>query len=239
MLALLVGLMSGLGGETLLFFQRQCRLVEDTLREDFRVLLYLKSDLEPGKQKVLEEKLRALPDVDDVRAVSGQEQLAALKREDPELVDAVTLIGDNPLTPAFEVRLGEGGIAHVAQWIAQAGALADFADVRYKPAQVQAILQSQFYARFIDLALAALVCLLAALALAGLWSAGKTAAKSAALPVVLASGGGALLGVGAVCLMAVPMRAVSPWWGWPSAGAQLALLAGSCAAGWVLCARHD
>ena len=144
-LSILVGLIAGLGGETLLFLQRQCRLVEESMREDFRVLLFLKDDLDEGRQKVLEERLRALPDVDDVRAVSRQEQLAALKREDPELVESVALLGDNPLTPAFEVSLGEAGVSRVAQWLSQAQPLADWADARYKPAQVQAILQAQFY----------------------------------------------------------------------------------------------
>jgi hypothetical protein len=241
-LCVLLGLVAGLGGETLLFMQRQCRVVEESLRDDFRVLLFLRADLDDGKQKVLEERLRSLPDVDDVRGVSRQEQLAALKKDDPELIESVALIGDNPLMPAFEVRLGEAGIAKIAQWLTQAQPLADWADVRYKPAQVQAILQAQLYARFLDLALAALVCLGAALALAGIWSAGRAGSlllrREGALAALLTALG-AVGGVGLVCLMVLPLRSVAPWWGWPTVGGQLALLAGSSAAGWVLCARAE
>lgn len=240
-MCLLVGLVAGLGGETLLFLQRQCRVVEESLRDDFRVLLFMRADLGEGKQKVLEEQLRALPDVDDVRAVSRQEQLSALKKEDPELVESVALIGDNPLMPAFEVRFNESGVSRVSQWIMKASALADFADVRYKPAQIQAILQAQFYARFLDLALAALVCLGAALALAGIWSAGRSGAllrREGALAAGLTAAG-CVAGAGLVCAMVLPLRALAPWWGWPPVAGQAALLAGASAAGWVLCARSE
>jgi hypothetical protein len=242
-LCALVGLLAGFGGETLLFVQRQCRAVEAGLREDFRVMLFLSSDMDAGKQKVIEEQLRALPDVDDVRSVSRQEQLSELRRDDPELVDSVALIGDNPLMPAFEVRLGEGGVAKIAQWLAQAQPLADWADVRYKPAQVQAILQAQFYARFLDLALAALVCLAAALALAGVWVMGKHHGHgawrrhgftAAAVSAAGAAAGGALVGV-----MVLPLKALAPWFSWPTLGGQLALLLAAGSAGWVLCARPE
>ena len=161
----------------------------------------------------MSERLRALPDVDDVRAVSRQEQLASLKREDPELVESVALLGDNPLTSAFEVSLGEVGVSRVAQWLSQAQPLADWADAR-KPAQVQAILQAQFYARLLDLA-PGLVCLGAALMLAGVWSSGRAGLRTARRATLESLGGrgGAAPPPGPYCLMVLPMRAVSPWWG--------------------------
>ncbi len=165
-----VGAAVGLGGETLAMLQRQCVRVEQTLHDDFRVVLFLKSDLEEGKQQVLEEQLRALPDVEDVRAVSRQDALEALRREEPELVQAVAFLSDNPLQPAFEVKLDEAGLGKLPQWLTQASALADWADVRYKPSQVEAALQAAFYARFIGVALSGLVCLVSILALAGLWT---------------------------------------------------------------------
>src|SRR5438874_11602564 len=99
-----VGAAVGLAGETLLLLQRQCARVEQTLRDDFRVVLFMKADLEEGRRKVLEEQLRALPDVEDVRALSKQDALDALRREEPELVESVSFLSDNPLDPGFEIK---------------------------------------------------------------------------------------------------------------------------------------
>lgn len=241
LLSAALGVAVGVAGETLLFMRTQSRAVERSLRDDFRVLLYLKSDADAGKLKVLEEQLRALPDVEDARAVSKQEQLAALRRDDPELVESVLLVGDNPLQTAFEVRLGEGAVAQVGQWLLRARALADFSDARYKPSQVQAILQAQFYARFLDVALAALVCLGAGAAALGLWLLRlRPAGKPGESFWLLAAGGlGAVAGAAAIGVVVLPMRELSPWWAWPPAGAQAALVLAAAASGWVLCSRAD
>jgi hypothetical protein len=150
-------------------------------------------------------------------------------------------VGDNPLTPALEVRLGEGGIAHVTEWLARAQTVADFSDARYKPSQVQAILQARFYARFIDLALAAVTCALAALLLAGLWAARRASSwlsRERAWPAA-ASALGAAAAACAIGLLLLPMRSLTPWWDFPGAVAQALLVAASAGTGWVLCARAE
>jgi len=86
-----VGLLGGLGGETLLFLQRQSARIEQVMEDDFRLVLFLKKEPQDGKQKVLEDRLRALPDVADARYVSRQEAMAELRRQDPELVESVGL----------------------------------------------------------------------------------------------------------------------------------------------------
>lgn len=237
LLAFLLGLIAGLGGETLLFLQSQTARVAYSLRDDFRVLLFLKGDLDDGRQKVLEEKLRALPDVEDARYVSRREALAALRREDPELVDSIALLGDSPLNPAYEVRLAGSAIGRLPQWLAEAGAVWDWADARYKGAQARAMLQAEFYGHVIDLALSAIVCLTALLALTALWSG-----RGQGLPpleALLAGAGGAAAGAALTALMVLPMRVLTPWWSWPSGARQAALLAASGIAGWVLCRRGD
>ena len=239
--AALLGLAVGVSGETLLFLQRQARVVEQALEQDFRVLLFLRADADDGKLKVLAEQLRALPDVDDVRPVGRQEQLSDLRRDDPELVESVMLVGDNPLTPAFEVRLAEGGIGRVTEWLTRAQSVADFADARYKPAEVQAILQARFYARFIDLALAAAVCALAALVLAGLWAARRAKSlwtRQSGWPAA-ASAVAAAVAAALVAALLLPMRGLSAWWDFPGALAQALLVAAAAGAGWALCARPE
>src|SRR4051812_33950795 len=124
-LAFLFGVLAGLGGETLLFLERQCGRIEDVLREDFRLILFLNSDLEAGRQKVVEEQLRAMPQVQSARFVSRQEAISALRRDDPELVESVVSLAENPLNPSFEVKLRPGAIGSVADFIRGAEPLAN------------------------------------------------------------------------------------------------------------------
>ncbi len=241
---LLLGMAAGVGGESLLFLERQCESVERSLRDDFRVVLFLRKEPEEGKRKIIEERLRALPEVEDVRGVSKAEALANLRRADPELAESIVLVGENPLQSAFEVKLADSGLGRVEDWINSAQSLAEWSDVRYKPAQVEMILQAQFYGRFLSLALSAVVCLAAAMALSWLWSLGKRGGHGwpwrrkelteGSAHAALAAAG-AVLGGALVFLLVLPMRQLSPWWSWPPPASQAALLLCVAVAGWVLC----
>jgi len=247
-LASLLGLSAGLGGESLLFLEGQCGRIETSLRDDFKVVLFLRNDLDEGKRKILEEQLRAFPEVEDVRGVSKQEALANLKRADPELVDSIILVGENPLHSAYEVRLGEAGIGRLEDWLSRAQELADWADIRYKPSEVEAILRVQFYGRFLSLALSAIACLVAAMALGGLWSTGRRGGRGgfkgraelahSGLHAIMGAAGAAV-GACAVFLMVLPMRQLSSWWAWPSSSSQMGLAVCAAVIGWVLCVDGD
>jgi len=247
------GLISGLIGETILFVDRQCERIENALKDDFRVVLTLKDDLDEGKQEILEDRLRALEGVEEVQRVSAEESLEAMKRDDPELVDSVGILGGNPLPVSYEVRLNDHGLGRISQWISQAEPLADWGDILYKPEQAQAILQAQFYGHLIALVIDAAVCLMALLALMVVWSraAGEPHPHShhphaashratmwaEAYPWILSGGiaaGAALLGTVLVFLLAIPMRGLNPWWIWPSGWAQLLLVAVSSIFGLVI-----
>src|SRR3954470_17531678 len=84
---------AALAAQTLLLVEGQCRRLESALRDDFRVVLFLRGPLDDGKLKVLEEKLRASPDAAEVRYVSPEESLASLRKDDPEMVDSIALVG--------------------------------------------------------------------------------------------------------------------------------------------------
>lgn len=224
--------------------ERQCWNIERALRDDFRMLLFLRDELAESKQKVLEDKLLALPDVEEARYVSRREALADLRREDPELVQSVSLLGENPLSPAYEVRFAPGGFGNVPRWLALAAPLADWAEVRYKGGQIRAILQAQFLGHFLNLAWSAVICLTALMGLTGLWSVVRKpkgwAWRWAHSPAALAAGAaGAAGGAGLAALTALPMKILNPWWAWPSAGRQGVILMGAAVAGWLLCAHGD
>lgn len=240
--AFLVGAAAGLAGATLLLLQRQCARVERSLRDDFRVVLFMKAELGEGPGKVLEERLRALPSVEDVRAVSKRDALEALRREEPELVASLSFLSDNPLNPAFEVKLAPDALGGLPQWLEQAQALADWADIRYKAVEVEAILQAAVFSRFIGVALSALVCLTAFLALAGLWAGRGWAVNARVLShmdAALCAAGGAAFGVLAASGLALPLRSAAPGWAWPSGWQHAAVLVCAATAGWVLCGLRD
>ncbi|MBI4377206.1 MAG: hypothetical protein HY549_12250 [Elusimicrobia bacterium] len=239
--AFVIGLAAGLSVETLLFLKEQCRSLEEALQQDFRVLLFPQPDLPEEKAKVLEERLWAVPDVQEVRWVSRHEALERLRGENPELLEAVTVLGENPLSSGFEVQPSPRALARAGDWLAQIEESGDWADIRYKPAQVRVFLQAQFYRHFITLSLSGLLCLGALAGAWGLWLAvgASKAWRAALLPIGLAAGG-VLLGVGLTVALALPMRLLTPWAAaWPGWLSQLGLLIGACAAGWAICGTVD
>lgn len=223
---------AGLAGETLLLAERHCSKLEASLRDDFRVVLFLRGSLEESRAKVLEEKLRAAPEVADVRFVSADDALAALKRDDPELVESVALVGGNPLPSAFEVRPAPESFTHLGAWLDGAQRLAEWSDVRYKPGQVQAILRLRFYSRLLRMTLSTLLCLVAGIALIVL-ATGAKSGHGARKTVLWAAAGGA---AGLLCAIAIasPLRREERMWAWPAPLAQAALLAACATLGWSL-----
>jgi cell division protein FtsX len=224
---------AGLAGETLLLAERHCTRLESSLRDDFRVVLFTRASLEEARVKVLEEKLRAAPEVADVRFISADEALAALKRDDPELAESVALVGDNPLPAAFEVRPTPESLTHLSAWVGGVQRLADWSDVRYKHGQVQVILRLRFYTYFLRMTLSTLLCLLTGLALGALSTSVRAGGAGRREPVLWATAGGA---VGALLAVAIswPLHRDELLWAWPQPFAQIALLAACATLGWSL-----
>lgn len=223
---------ASLAAQTLLLVEGQCRKLETALRGDLRVVLFLRGPIDEPKRLVLEEKLRASPDVADVRYVSPDEGLAALRREDPELVDSVAVVGENPLPGAFEVSPAPEALPRLAAWIGSAQELADWSDVRWKPAQVQAVLRARLYGRWLRLTLSTLLCAAAALTLWALLGSLDERSRDRRLPLAGALGGAA--GLALAALVAWPLRRDGVLWAWPAAWTQAALVAACAALGWSL-----
>lgn len=225
----------GLAGETLLLAERHCSRLEQSLRDDFRVVLFLGAPMEEARAKVIEEKLRSAPEVADVRYVSADDALAALKREDPELAESVALVSDNPLPAGFEVRPAPESFTHLGAWLDGAQRLAEWSDVRYKPDQVSAILRLRFYARLLRMTLSTLLCLAAGLALAVVgWPLVTAKSKPHhdwAVPVWWAAAGGAT-GAALALAIAWPLHRDELLWAWPQPLAQAALVAACAVLGW-------
>jgi len=225
---------AGLAGEILLLAERHCTRLETSLREDFRVVLFTRAPLEEARAKVIEEKLRAAPEVADVRFVSADEALAALKRDDPELVESTALVGDNPLPSAFEVTPTPESLTQLGAWIDDARRLSDWSDLRYKPGELQVILRLRFYSRLLRMVLSTLVCLLAGVALAALASTVNAQASRERNRLALWSAAGGAAGLLFALAISWPLRRDELLWAVPSAFSHLSLLAACATLGWSL-----
>lgn len=223
---------AGLAGETLLLVESHCSRLEESLRDDFRVVFFARPTLEAARVKVLEEKLRAFPEAAEVRYVAADDALAALKRDDPELAESVALVGDNPLPSAFEVRPAPEAFTRLGAWLDEARGVADWADVRWKPGQVQAILRLRFYSRLLRVTLSTLLCLCAGLALAALAGTAKAGFVRRA-PAAWAGAGG-IAGLLAAVAVSWPLRRDELLWAWPALPAQVVLVAVCATIGWSL-----
>jgi hypothetical protein len=223
---------AALAAQTLLLVEGQCVRLESALRDDFRVVFFLRGPLEDSKLKILEEKLRAAPEAADVRYVAPEEALAAMRREDPELADSVALVGDNPLPGAFEIRPAPEALPRLAAWIGTAEALGEWSDVRWKPAQLQAILRARMYAHWLRLILSTLFCAGAALALWALFGSLHGRVRDRRLAWSGTMGGTA--GLALAALAAWPLRRDGLLWVWPAPWTQAALVAACGGLGWSL-----
>jgi cell division transport system permease protein len=227
----LLGAVLGLGGESLLLLERQVVSFAAKLGDDFRVVLFMKADAPESKRDLIEEKLRALPGVSEVDFVSRGQALARLRLEEPELAEAAGLLSDNPLRSAFEVKLNEEGLSSLSQWLVQGQAVEDWADVRYKAQEAETAAQAVFYARFLELVLSALACLVSVMVFIGLWFF----LRGRRWPLRVGSSAvmGACAGVAAAVLLALPLRVASPFWNWPGVWAQALLILSASVSGWM------
>lgn len=231
LLTLLVAVMAGMAGESLILVRAQVGRFERLLRDDFQVIMFLRDEPTPGQEKILQEKLQALPEVQAALFIPRDEALATLRREDPELVDSITWIGENPLHSAFAVRPTPAGLKSFPQWLAAARGAADWADLRYRPGQARAILQAQLYGHFLSLLLSALLCSVALILTLALWRMSRPGLW-AAVPAIAWSAVGAAAGMALALAAAWPARQYLPWWELPLVSRQLVTWAAcACSAG--------
>lgn len=223
-------LLGGLLGESLLFLERQSGKAAELLLADFRAVVFLKPGVGEDRVKVVSDKLRALGSIEDLRYVSRDEAFAGLRRADPELVDSIALLGENPLQPAIEARFAEGSVGRTAQWVESAYSLGEVSEIRYKSAQVRAILQAQFYRHFLRLILDMALLIVAIVLAYTLWSAGPSHPDRENGVRAFSAAVGAAGGMMAAYLLVWPLRGLYAWWAWPSISSQALLLIGAATA---------
>ncbi|MFA5139066.1 MAG: permease-like cell division protein FtsX [Elusimicrobiota bacterium] len=237
---MVLGFVLGLMTEGLLFLRGHCARAEFLLLEDFRVLAFVSPGVSTSRRKLMEEELLALPATESLRYVSPEESLAEMESDDPTLSQSVAVLGDNPLPGALEVQLIPERLPGLKGWLKDAERIDGIAEVVYKQRQFEAIVQLQFYRRFMALVLSLAACvwgfavawLLARAGLRpgalvqGLWPWGDMLRRAAA------GGAGTAAGAAAALLAALPANSGALLHAWPAAWLQAALVfSGAVAAG--------
>ncbi len=223
---------AALAAHALILAERQCARLESALGDDFRVVLFLRAGIDDARRAVIQEKLRAMPEVADARYVSPDEGLAAARRDDPDLIDSIALVGGNPLPGAFEIRPAASALPRLADWLDSLSSN-DWSDVRWKPAELQAILRARLYGHWLRLVLSSLACAWALLCLGALSSAGRVKPHERARAAAAGSVGGAA-GLGFAALACAPLARDGLLWSPPPAWALAAIVAATTALGWSL-----
>lgn len=234
----LAATVAGLLCEALLILAAQARTLEASVREDFRIVAELEAGVDPDRRGVAEERLLALPGTEAVDFISPKRAVERLAESDPAFTQAVALIGENPVPGFFEVRLAAESVVQAAEWVKTAEAIPELAEIIFSAPAARAIVELQFYARWVRLILSAAACLAGGAAAAGLWGAwragvlGVGARRCAGTAMATAAGWS--FGAIVAAMAAWPAGAWAPVWPAPAEQAGAFFLTVLCALSWRL-----
>jgi cell division transport system permease protein len=96
-----------LEGSFLLVFSN-LNAVVDRLTRDVEISAYLHDDASQAIVASLGDRLKRLPEVEDVRFVSKAEALEVFQRQNPEDKALLDELGENPLPASYQVKLAPG-----------------------------------------------------------------------------------------------------------------------------------
>jgi septal ring factor EnvC (AmiA/AmiB activator) len=237
----LIGASMGLLAETVLVLRAQTSAVEAWLRDDLRIIVFMKDGVSAARRTVAEEKLRALDGVAAARTVTSEQSLEEFASGDPDIARSAAFLGTSPLPDAVEIRLSDEGLRRLPDWLNRAEAIEEVGDIVYKPLEVQAVLQVQLYRKLLTLALTlALTLWLFALA-SRLWAraADGTAPAAGSIRSTLTAGLGTAFGAGILVALMMPVQHRGAVPAWPPLWAQAAMLLAGAVAGWLLHPVHS
>jgi cell division transport system permease protein len=116
----------------MLFFRNADEIL-NSWQEGVRIMAYLADGLEPGRISSLEQEIERLDGVSDVRFVSKDEGLKALRAQMEHQGSILENLGGNPLPDALDIRLTAAAqsVASLERLAAQLEALDGIAAVEY------------------------------------------------------------------------------------------------------------
>ncbi len=230
-----LGTLLGLSGETLLLLRGQSAHLESSLRDDFRVTVFLSPGFSEDVRKSLGDTLRDYPEVTEVEFISSDRALATLRVEDPALVASVSWLGESPLPASFELRLDPEGLVRLPDWAEMISGLSGVTEASYPAGRLEAILHAQLYGRYLNLVLGIMGCAGVIVCLSGLgFPAGRGSRVGGWMAILLGAAAGVMAGIGLSCLILYPLRHAHDLWVWPAASEQGILLAGAVLSAWAV-----
>ena len=243
--AFLLGIILGLGGETLLLSKTAAARFSDNLRKDFRVLFFMPEKSLPQTLLSAQKSVDEIPGTQSSILISPEKALSILKKEDPELAQNLSFLPTNPIEPIIEATLNKKGLLSFQSWMSQAAARQKWTEMRYQPEELKSILRLGLYLRFLNVALTALLCLSSLLLILGVLFPLMVFSKRSPhkmielLSLSAKTFGICLLGV---CLggifsaaFAWPLGRAVEWWGWPTLLTQAIFIVPTALSGAILC----
>lgn len=243
--AFLLGIILGLGGETLLLSKTASRRFADNLSKDFRVLFFMPENSSPQTLLSAQKSVGAITGTQSSVLISPAKALSILKQADPELAQNLSFLPTNPIEPIIEATLNKKGLLSFQSWMAQAAAQQKWTEIRYQPEELRSILRLGLYLRFLTVALTALLCLSSLLLVLGVifplmvFSKRSPRKMIELLSLSAKTFGICLVGV---CLggifsaaFAWPLGRAVEWWMWPSLVAQAIFIIPAALSGAILC----
>ncbi len=243
--AFLLGIILGLGGETLLLSKTASGNFADNLRKDFRVLFFMPEKSLPQTLLNAQKSVGEIPGTQSSILISPKKALSILQKEDPELAQNLSFLTANPIEPMIEATLNKDGLLSFESWISQAAALQKWTEIRYQPEELKSILRLGLYLRFLTVALTALLCLSSLLLVLGVlfplivFSKRSPHKMLELLSLSAKTFGVCLIGVciGGIfsAAFAWPLGRTVEWWRWPTLLTQAIFILPTALAGAILC----
>lgn len=224
--------------EALLFLFFQAGKINALFKDDFRVVFTRSAAEKNIPAETIKKNLETLKGVESVEFISARKRLDDLRVEDMEFSQAVAVLGKNFLPDTFEVRLKEKTFGRFGAWLEDARRVEGVSAIKYKNAEVHAVVHTLFYRNFMYMCFAFFCAALALMAIMVLTYGmnGALIAESARkdAPWFVAGVFGSAAAVFLAYAAVYPIKNLSPIWTWPGPGWHSLVMFSGGLTGWLL-----
>ncbi|MBO7238302.1 MAG: hypothetical protein J6U96_03300 [Elusimicrobiaceae bacterium] len=141
------------------FVQLQISMYHHSLAKDFKVLLPVTEPLENDALNAMGAAISSLPQVRSVKLFSPQDGLKVLQAKNPQLAEALVVLGREPVPTYFELRLTNGAISAIEAFTQQLVTQYPQLSVKYSQQQADMVLHSGLCLRTLNIAAALILVL--------------------------------------------------------------------------------
>lgn len=236
LLAFTVSLMAN----TLSYISMQISAVSNMLSNDFRILLTVNSGQDKADLELMASKIQVIEGVKNVTVINRDEMLNQLKNIDGGVIDSLLIADYNILPDFIEIEPQSGVLYNLSSWLESniTGKVDGIQLATYKPEEVYAMLQVQFYRQLLNVTFAICIFVLIAVWIYVEWSSKKTPITAKyfkkGMVWVLSS---ALASIGASAVLWVlvyPVKLIRPeFWIYDTLQSQIIIAVAAMVLGWI------